>query len=627
MKRRVVSLLMVVFCILLMNGCGQDSTEDMNSPDVEETIFASKTLWDDCENLYEIPLEVLDGVDGAQVYRFGNDLLFTYEAYDANKNQNMYTLSLVSLENGELLCEQKLEPLTYGVVQILDNQVAVNDLGDGKSYLLNDKLEMVDIYELQGGMFCLDNKGEKAYLFTYNNGIEAVNLADGKRTAVLENGVNAYLCKAGGDEAGFIYTDKDTLLRSSGILDLSSGKIRTVESPYAFENLETSGDTWLGKVDGEVPFYVISDEEAQGIFYGGIGVSIGLNNASGHMMFYDITPTGECIFLEYDNQGNLLSDCSFEGLTLYEKMDFAWYEEYNGYVFVLADEDNKSHLMFWDISGEMIESDLGLENVEDSIRAPEGTAVSTELFDRAETLSEKYGVEILIADQCDTVFPDHSADWLLEEADISQALDTVDYVLGRYPDGFFEQLKHNTYKEIEIQLLGILEKDYSTDEMIYISGGFVNFSYQGKLLMALDARPMNLDDEINPILAGTMYHEFSHIIDKRLEFDARYREEAYYSESGWEELNPEGFAYNDSYYGTLAPQYADCFVDAYACTNSTEDRARIMECAMLGDKSVFEDKEGVRQKLEYYCQGIRDSFDTTGWPDIVPWEEMIQSNN
>ena len=274
-------------------------------------------------------------------------------------------------------------------------------------------------------------------------------------------------------------------------------------------------------------------------------------------------------------------------------------------------------------SGEMIENDLDLEDVEESIKAPVGTAVSQELFDRAGTLSEKYGVEILIADQCDTVFTDHSAEQLLDEAEIEQALDTIDYVLGRYPEGFFEQLKHNTYKEIELQLLGVLKKDYSTDEMTYISGGFVNYSYQGKLLMALDARCVNLDDEINPILEGTMYHEFSHIIDKRLEYDAGYRENAYYSELGWEELNPEGFEYNDSYYGTLAPQYTDYFVDAYACTNSTEDRARIMESAMLGDATVFENKEGVKRKLEYYCRGIRDSFDTTGWPEVLPWEENL----
>ena len=627
MKRRLLLVLIEILCVIMLVGCGQSGTENQDIRNVEKTIFDSKTLWNDSENLYEIPLDVLEGVEQAQVYRFGNDLLFTYETYDVEKNKTMFTIAMVSLENGELLYEQKLEPLTYGVVQILDNKVAVNDLGDGKSYLLNDKLEMIDTYEVQGGMFCLDKKGEKAYRFTYDKGIEAVDLASGKTTAIFDNGANMFLCKAVGNEASFIYTDRDTLLRSSGVLDLSSGEIRTIESPYVFDEVEASGDIWLGNVEGEVPFYVVADETEQGMFYGGLKITIGLNNASGHVMFYDVQEEGESIFLAYDEQGNLLSDCCFEGMTLYEKIDLAWYEEYNGYVFVLTDEDNKAHFMFWDISGERIENDLDLESVEESIKAPEGIAVSQELFNRAKTLSEKYGVEILIADQCDTVFTDHSAELLLDEAEIAQALDTVDYVLGRYPEGFFEQLKHNTYKEIEIQLLGILEKDYSTDEMKYISGGFVNYSYQGKLVMALDARTVNLDDEINPILAGTMYHEFSHIIDKRLEFDARYREEAYYSETGWEELNPEGFEYNDSYYGTLAPQYADYFVDAYACTNSTEDRARIMECAMLGDESVFVDKEGVRQKLEYYCQGIRDSFDTTGWPEILPWEDVIKTGN
>ena len=628
MKRRVFLILLVIFCMVAPAACGKNDTLEVNIPSEEKTIFASKTLWHgSCDNLYEIPMDTLDGAELAQVYRLGNDLLFTYEAYDAEKEQRMYTVKLVSVESGEVLYEQQLEPLTYGVVQVLDKHVAINDLGDGKSYLLNDKLELVDTYDLQGGMFCLDKNGKRAYKFTYDNGIEVVDLAAKETSSILENGVNVYLCKAGKDEATFIYTDRETLFRCSGVLDLNSGEVRTIESPYAYDSLEAGGNTWLGRVEGDVPFYVVSDGNKQGFFYGGIGKTIGLNSMSGHMMFFDIAQEGESFILAYDSQGNLISDCCFEGLYLYEKMDFAWYEEYNGYVFVLSDENNKAHLLFWDVSGDIIENDLDLEDVAERIKAPLGSAVNEKLYDRAEAMSEKYGVEVLIADQCDTVLTDHDAELLLDEADISQALDTVDYVLGRYPEGFFEQLKHNTYKEIEVQLLGVLKKDYSTEEMTYISGGFVSYSYPGKLLMALDARMSNPEDVVNPILEGTMYHEFSHIIDKRLEFDSKYRDDASYSEMGWLELNPEGFEYNDSYYGTLDAQYADCFVDAYACTNSTEDRARIMESAMLGDESVFKNKSGVKQKLEYYCRGIRDSFDVTDWPEVLPWEEIIKTGN
>jgi len=250
--------------------------------------------------------------------------------------------------------------------------------------------------------------------------------------------------------------------------------------------------------------------------------------------------------------------------------------------------------------------------------------VSQTLYDQAAVLSQKYGVEILIADQCDMIFTDHEAEQLLVESEIRQALNTLDHVLGRYPQGFFEQCKHETYKEIEIQLLGMLKKSYSTEDTIYISGGFVTTAYPGKLLMALDARAADPQDAINPILAGTMYHEISHMIDKRLAFDARYRADAVYTDSGWEALNPSGFVYNESYYGTLDPEYEDYFVDAYACTNATEDRARIMEYAMLGQVDIFAAKEGLTEKLAYYCQSIRDSFDTTGWPEKLPWELISQ---
>ena len=623
MKKRLTIFWLEVFCLIVLIGCSTNGEDNMAVPDVKKTILDEKELWNENDNLYEIYLEMLKGVSYAQVYRFGSDLLFTYDEYDGEKQKNVYAMKLVSLKTGEVLYEQELESLTYGVVQVLDKQVAINDLGDSKCYLFDDTLEPKGTYELPGGMFCLDTTGKKAYQFTYNQGIKVVDLATGQTDVMLENGANIYLCKASGNEATFVYTDTDSLFRSSGVLDLNSGEIHTIESPYTFDELEAGGDTWIGAVEGITPFYVLSDGTNQGIFYGDIKATVGINNASGHVIFCNTMGEGDHFFLAYDNQGNLLSDCLVNGLSLYQQMDFAWYEEYNGYVFVLTDEEENAHLMFWEVSGDIVENDLGLEDVKESIKSPVGTEVSWELYDRAKTLSEKYGVEILIADQCETVFTDHSAELLLDEAEIEQALDTVDYVLGRYPAGFFEQLKHNTYKKIEIQLLGILEKDYSTDEITYISGGFVNHTYSGKLMMALDARAMNLEDEINPLLEGTMYHEFSHIIDKRLEFDSLYREDSSYSEEGWLELNPEGFEYNDSYYGTLEPQYADYFVDQYACTNSTEDRARIMEYAMLGDMSAFEGKEGLTEKLRYYSEGIRDSFDVTGWPKILPWEAML----
>ena len=40
---------------------------------------------------------------------------------------------------------------------------------------------------------------------------------------------------------------------------------------------------------------------------------------------------------------------------------------------------------------------------------------------------------------------------------------------------------------------------------------------------------------------------------------------------------------------------------------------------------IFTDPENIamQNKFAYYCQCIREGFDTTGWPETTPWEEML----
>lgn len=601
-----------------------DSIETDPAPKFQDTILQARTPWGGSGNLYEVPLDALEGIAQSEVYRFGNDLLLTYSVYDQESGQSIYVVKLVSLETGEVLQMQQLKSLTFAQIQILDHHVAVKDLGDGKCYLLDSELAEVGTYELVGGRFCLHPAGEKAYVFTYDQGIREVDLTSGQVNVLLDQAVNLYQYDASREYAAFVYTDRDTLMREAGILDLRSGQIQVIASPYAYSGLEVGQNTWLGKVDTEEPLYVLSDGTSQRMFRIDLAAMAGVNGASGHVMISEMTADGGTVFSVYDAEGEGISKCDATELMDSQGLDLAWYEEYGGYVFSLMDHHGQDHLLFWDVSTDNVETALECIEVEKLAVAPAGAAVSQNLYEQAAVLSQKYGVEILIADQCDTAFTDHEAEPLLVESEIRQALNTLDHVLGRYPQGFFEQCKHDTYKEIEIQILGMLKKSYSTEDTIYISGGFVTTAYPGKLLMALDARAVDPQDAINPILAGTMYHEISHMIDKRLAFDARYREDAVYTDSGWEALNPAGFAYNESYYGTLDPEYEDYFVDAYACTNATEDRARIMEYAMLGEVDLFADKEGLAKKLAYYGEAIRDSFDTTGWPENLPWELISQ---
>ena len=71
--------------------------------------------------------------------------------------------------------------------------------------------------------------------------------------------------------------------------------------------------------------------------------------------------------------------------------------------------------------------------------------------------------------------------------------------------------------------------------------------------------------------------------------------------------------------------YEAYFVDTYARTYPTEDRARTFEYAMAGWDWVFTEQEPLREKLAYYAACIRDAFDTAGWPDVTTWEQPLQN--
>lgn len=67
------------------------------------------------------------------------------------------------------------------------------------------------------------------------------------------------------------------------------------------------------------------------------------------------------------------------------------------------------------------------------------------------------------------------------------------------------------------------------------------------------------------------------------------------------------------------------FADLYARTFATEDRARVMEHAMMGHNYLFtgEFYAPMREKLKYYLKSIREAFDITGWSEHTTWEQAL----
>jgi hypothetical protein len=227
-------------------------------------------------------------------------------------------------------------------------------------------------------------------------------------------------------------------------------------------------------------------------------------------------------------------------------------------------------------------------------------------------------VDIRIAEQCTADYSHYDTSPLTDPVFIRSALDILEETLGLYPEGFFRQLPYGTMESVRIELVGGLTVKDDIDTHPESAGGFTQ-ALDSCYLMVLDGfllRPQ------------TLYHEFSHIIDARLEWDSCIREGALYREDGWQALQPDGFRYAMSYTEipgeVLAYMESGCFITEYSLTFPTEDRATLMEAAMCNFTWDFEPGSGTRTKLQYYADCIRDCFDTEGWPERTLWEQVLE---
>jgi hypothetical protein len=244
---------------------------------------------------------------------------------------------------------------------------------------------------------------------------------------------------------------------------------------------------------------------------------------------------------------------------------------------------------------------------------------------RADTLGQEHGIEIRFGREVPQQVGIYQMQGCSDETLLSEALDTLSQSLSCYPDGFFPQLCFGDTTGIIIYLATDISGD--TEGMLDTPTGFMD-SDDHNLVMVLSTDYLWDWDY-------TISHEISHMIDQRLEYRAAYVADALFSEETWASYNPEGCAYLNTYENyegnELYDVYSDYFADAYGMTFPTEDRAELFGLAMsdyLGnfDEDVFfKANAPTTGKYRYYCESIRDGFDTTGWAEIMPWEEIIYS--
>ncbi|MBE5890982.1 MAG: hypothetical protein E7282_08455 [Lachnospiraceae bacterium] len=248
----------------------------------------------------------------------------------------------------------------------------------------------------------------------------------------------------------------------------------------------------------------------------------------------------------------------------------------------------------------------------------------SECREKADALEETYGIEIYLGEEIPDQIDVFTVGEMTDASLLMEALTTFEKILSAYPENFFTQLQYGELNALRFYFSGSLTSD--TDGMLSEAGAFVTQIEQSKLMV--------IDCNYIWDMIYTINHEFSHMIDSRLEYADSELDDVLFSEETWATYNPTDFAYAETYsdYSSYEPYetYSEYFIDAYGTTFATEDRAEIFGQAVsyaIGDDPdyvvdmYFDDY--LYEKLDYYCKCIRDGFDTTDWPEVMPWEEIL----
>lgn len=226
---------------------------------------------------------------------------------------------------------------------------------------------------------------------------------------------------------------------------------------------------------------------------------------------------------------------------------------------------------------------------------------------RADALSEQYGVKILLGEAVPQP-EDYTFTYEYQVAAFQAGLDALEQALAKFPEGFFAPLENGSLRVGLVRQMQSLTQDAPAD----VNG--LQYWLNGEACIAL---------VLGDTVEQTFYHELSHVLDAHI-----YANSVAYD--AWESLNPRGFQYDETY--TLYAQRADkqylegesrAFVDEYSKTFAKEDRARILEYAMMeGNQELFA-SESMQRKLEQISTAIRDTY---GWKKDereFAWEKYL----
>lgn len=288
-------------------------------------------------------------------------------------------------------------------------------------------------------------------------------------------------------------------------------------------------------------------------------------------------------------------------------------EDGSVYILVYDPEADCDTLYRWDASHAVFSSDpaesAGYTGEYSAVNSADPEALA-QCQAYADQLSEKYSIRIHIYEDALDVQP-----WDYEfEAEslprvILQELGLLDQRLSQYPEDVLEKTaSHFTSLNISLvrQITGTA------------ASGSLNTATGIQFLEGMDAYVVIT---VGKYSQQALYHELYHVMETHILNEST-------ALDLWESRNPEGFEYT---YGYAVPESAQsylegenrAFVDIYSMSYPKEDRARILENAMLpGNRELFR-SETMQAKLTAICEGIRQAYGLRRSEDTFLWEQYL----
>ena len=232
----------------------------------------------------------------------------------------------------------------------------------------------------------------------------------------------------------------------------------------------------------------------------------------------------------------------------------------------------------------------------------------------ASELEARYGLEILLYTDATANQPrDFSLEAEYQVPLIRRELETLARLLKAFPEGFLPLAAENTEADrLRLALVRSIAARPGADVPETVPG--IHYWISEEPYIALT---------VGSLTESSLYHQLYHAIESRIFA----KSQALYE---WNGLNPETFSYDYSY--TCRENRGEddyltgegrAFIDSYAMTFPNEDRARVLEYAMIAGNEAYFTPEIMQQKLRTLCLGIREAFGLSESGETYLWEQYL----